>query len=430
MSVPVEIPGYGQAVAGLDWLLLPGLDGKSTEIKQLGRGVDAAWQFVWSVKGIGEEYVAFVSKGEVKKRPAAAASLVHAAIAEDLYLALVDAGEGRLWVFAEKDGVPAKRMDRVGDATDLMGLVKDFLSSLPEPSKAPIYTDKPELFQQLPFPVDIRSFSLEILGHSIKKRDFSKAAFSWYSAAPIGLITFGVVLSILAFGYYAYELQAEETAQREAVQIRQREIAQRKAELATAIKTAINATPPANITIPAYLETLGNIPRLLAGWTLAEVECVGQSCTLTYKAKVFATWAGYMKAKPAEWPEPSFDGDIEKVTQPIPVQFPSIAPRTADTLPQREKVRMDLGNLSQVSKILGLTITLPNAWQHVAGNPAAASPDEQWIPITGAFTATGSAVLLNDLAKRLPETAAVTALSFKLDEKLKFELKGKVYANP
>uniref|UniRef100_UPI0010FA3AC8 type 4b pilus protein PilO2 n=1 Tax=Pseudomonas sp. G(2018) TaxID=2502242 RepID=UPI0010FA3AC8 len=193
MSASVLIPGFGQAIAGLDWLPLPGLDGKSTEIKQLGRGVDAAWQFVWSVKGNEDEYVAFISKGEVKKRPVAASSLVRSAVAEDLYLALVEVEEGRYWAFAVKDGMPAKRMDRVGDATDLMGIVKDFLTSLPEPSKVPIYTDKPELFERLPFPVDVRSFSLEILGHSIKKRDFKKAEFSWYSAAPIGGIAIGVV---------------------------------------------------------------------------------------------------------------------------------------------------------------------------------------------------------------------------------------------
>lgn len=430
MSAAVQIPGFGPAVAGLDWLLLPGLDGKSTEIKQLGRGVDAAWQFVWSVKGNEDEYVAFVSKGEVKRRPVAASVLVRAAVAEDLYLTLVDAGDGRLWVFAVKDGMPAKRMDQVGDAVDLMGMVKDFLTSLPVPSKAPIYTDKPELFELLPFAVDVRPFSLEILGHSIKKRDFSKAAFTWYSAAPIGGIAFGVALVILVCGYYAYQLQAEETSRREAAQIRQRDIAQRKVELATAVSTAINATTSARITVPAYLETTGNIQRLIAGWKLAEVECAGLGCTLTYKAQAFATWAGYMKAKPAAWPMPIFDGDIEKVTQPIPVQIPSFAPRTPDTLPQREKVRMDLGNLAQVSKTLGLTITLPNAWQRVAGNLAVASPDEQWVPMIGDFTVTGSSVLLNDLVKRLPEIADVTTLDFKLDEKLNFELKGKLYANP
>uniref|UniRef100_UPI00148531CA type 4b pilus protein PilO2 n=1 Tax=Pseudomonas sp. G(2018) TaxID=2502242 RepID=UPI00148531CA len=243
-------------------------------------------------------------------------------------------------------------------------------------------------------------------------------------------IAIGVVLVILVCGYYAYQIQAEETARREAAQIRQRDIAQRKLELATAVNTAINARLPARITVPAYLETTSNIPRSLAGWRLAKVECAGPGCTLTYKAQAFATWAGYMKAKPAEWPAPTFDGDIEKVTQPIPVPFPPSAPRAADTLPQREKVRMDLGNLAQVSKTIGLIITLPNAWQRVAGNPAVSSPDEQWVPMLGAFNATGSSVLLSDLVKRLPEVADVTTVTFELNEKLNFDLKGNVYANP
>lgn len=430
MLALVQIPGFGQAAAGLDWLLLPGLDGKSTEVKQLGRGVDAAWQFVWSMKDHEDEYVAFVTKGEMKKRPHAASALVRAAVAEELYLTLVDVGDGRLWVFAVKDGMPVNRMDRVGDATDLMGLVSDFLTSLPDRSKAPIYTDRPELLERLPYTLDVRPFSLEILGHSIKKRDFSKAAFSWHSSAPVGAIAFCAALIVLGIGYYFYEIEAEETARRDAALIRMREIEQRKVELANAVSTAINATAPARIAVPAYLETTDNIKRLIAGWKLSEVDCAGQGCTLTFKAQSFATWAGYLKAKPVEWPAPIFDGDIETVKQPISVQFPPATPRTADGLPQRAKVRLDLGNLAQVSKPLGLTMTLPSSWERVAGKTAETSPDEQWVPLTGSFSANGSAVLLKDLAARLPEIADVANLNFKLDEKLTFELKGKAYANP
>ncbi len=430
MLALVQIPGFGQAAAGLDWLPLPGLDGKSAEIKQLGRGVDAAWQFVWSVKDHEDQYVAFVTKGEMKKRPHAASALVRAAVAEELYLTLVDVGDGRLWVFAVKDGMPVNRMDRVGDASDLMGQVSDFLTSLPDRSKAPIYTDRPELLERLPYTLDVRPFSLEILGHSIKKRDFSKAAFSWHSSAPVGAIAFCVVLIVLGVGYYLYEIEAEEAARRDAAQIRMREVAQRKMELANAVSTAINATVPARVAVPAYLETTDNIQRLLAGWKLSQVDCAGQSCTLTFKAQSFATWAGYLKAKPADWPPPILDGDIETVKQPISVQFPPATPRTADSLPPRANVRLDLGNLAQVSKPLGLTMTLPSSWERVAGKTAETSPDEQWVPLTGSFSANGSAVLLKDLAARLPAIADVANLNFKLDEKLTFELKGKAYANP
>lgn len=427
-ATPVHIPGFGQAVAGLDWLLLADMEGRTTEIKQLGRGVNAAWQFVWSMKGQEDEYVAFVSKGEVKKRPVAAAALVRSAIGDDCYLTLVDIGEGRLWVFAVKDGVPANRVDRVGDPADLMGLVSDFLTTLPEPSKAAIYTDKPELLERLPYSLDVRPFSLEILGHSIKKRDFSKAAFSRHSSVPVGGIVVGVVLAGLVGGYYVYQMQAEAAAQRDAVQIRQRKIAKRKVELTNEVRTAINAAAPARVVMPAYLETMSDVPRLISGWKLGAVECAGRACTLIYKAQAFATWAGYVKAKPAAWPAPTFDGDIEKVTQTIPVQLPQSVSRTADTLPQREKVRNDLGNLAQVSKALGLTLAPPNDWQRVAGKAGRA--DEQWVPMKGTFTATGSAVLLKDLAMRLPDIAGVSRVAFKLDEKLTFDLKGEAYANP
>lgn len=216
MLALVQIPGFGQAVAGLDWLALSGLEGQRTEIKQLGRGVEAAWQYLWSVKGQTDQCVAFVAKGEVKnkKRPVAAAALVRAAIAEDLYLALVDVGDQRLWVFAVKDGIPFKRMDLVGEPGEVMGLVRDFLNTLPEPTKLPIYTDNAALLSVLPYPVDVRPFSLEILAHSIQKRDVSKAAFSRHTSAPI--VQLVVCTGLIAAGcvYYVYQLQAESGAPR------------------------------------------------------------------------------------------------------------------------------------------------------------------------------------------------------------------------
>lgn len=426
--VPVQIPGFGQAVAGLDWLVLPGLDGKGTEVKQLGRGVNAAWQYIWTVKNKEDEYVAFVSKGEIKERPVAAAVLVRAAIQDETYLALVDVGEARLWIFAVKDSMPVSRMDRVAEAADLRGLVRDFLTSLPDPSKVPIYTDRPALLEKLPFGLDVRPFSLEILGHSLKKRDFSKAAFSRHTSVSTGGILIGVVLASMAGGYYLYQLQAEATARSDAMQIRQREITKRKSELASAVNTAINSAAPARVIVPIYLDALRRSPLLVSGWRLSDVVCQGQGCTLTYKGQAFATWNGYMKAKPSDWLAPKLDADIQKIVQPLPVLLPSITPRTPSELPTRDKVQLDLGNLAQVSKQVGLTITPQNSWERVAGQSG--TVDDQWVPLKSSFSATGSAVLLNDLAARLPEVAGMTHVFIKVDEKITFEMKGQVYANP
>jgi hypothetical protein len=427
-AIPVPIAGFGEAVAGLDWLELPGLDGKSTELKQLGRGVNAAWQFLWRAKGNDSEYVAFISKGEFKKRPVAAAALVRAAVTDDTYLTLVDLGEGRLWAFAVSDGVPVNRMDRVADAIELMGQVRDFLTSLPDPTRAPVYSDRPELFETLPYDLDIRPFSLEILRHSIKKRDFTRAAFARHSSIPIaGIVAVGL-MATLAGGYAYYQDQADGQARRHEAQARRREIAKRKAELATEVRAAINAAPAARIAVPAYMNTLRDVPASVSGWRLSEVECEGSGCTLTYKAQAFATWDGYLKAKPAAWPAPSLDGDIQRVDQTVPVHLPSVAPRVANTLAQREKVRLVLGNLAQVSKPLGLTVTLQSGWEPVAQRTAGVN--DQWVPVKTGFGATGTAVLLKDLAMRLPDDAGVRSVAFKLDEKITFDLKGEAYANP
>jgi hypothetical protein len=427
-AIPVPVAGFGEAVAGLDWLELPGLDGKSTEVKQLGRGVNAAWQYIWSVKGQDSEYVAFISKGEFKKRPVAAALLVRAAVSEDTYLTLVDLGEGRLWAFAMSGGMPVNRMDRVADAIELMGQVRDFLTSLPDPSKAPIYTDKPELFETLPYGLDIRPFSLEILRHSIKKRDFSKAAFARHSSIPVaGILAVGLIAAV-AGGYAYYQDKADNEARRHEAQARRREIAKRKAELANQVGAAINAAPAARVAVPAYVNTLRDVPALISGWRLSNAECEGSGCTLTYKAQAFATWDGYLKAKPAGWPAPSLDGDIQRVDQSVPVHLPSNAPRVANALAGREKIRLVLGNLAQVAKPVGLTVTLQSGWEPVV--PKVSGLDDQWVPLKTGFGATGNAVLLEDFAMRLPDDAGVRGVSFKLDEKITFELKGEAYANP
>lgn len=437
-AILVQVPDLGQAVVGLDWLLLSDLDGKSAEIKRLARGVNAKWQYIWSSKDKEDEYIGFVSKGEVKKTPVAAGPLVRAAVSDDTYLSLVDIGEGRLWLFAVKGGLPAKRadgvgdaMDRVGDAIELMALVRDFLTGLPDPAKAPIYTDQPRLFEGLPWKLDVRQFSLEILGHSVKKKDFKKAKFSRHTSLPIGWILVGVLLTAVAGGVWAYFDHQAQADRKNAAQTRKRELAKRKEELASAVSAGINAAPAAQVLVPAYLDALRDVPRLVAGWRLASIACQGQGCTLTYKAQSFATWQGYMKSKPAQWPAPMLDSNIEKVEQTIPVSLPATTPRTTADLPQREAMQLELGNLAQVSKLIGLTITFTGGTQRVAARKEDARKiDSQWVPVKYAFGAGGSAVLLKDLAKRLPAYVGVTTLDLKLDEKLSFDLKGEAYANP
>lgn len=432
MLAMVQIPGFGTAAAGLDWLELPGMDGKRTEIQQLGRTVDAAWQYVWAVKGAEHEYVAFVTKSESKSRPVAAGALAQVAIAEDLYLALVDLGDERFWLFATVGGLPHARMDLVGEVGEVLGLARDFLNTVQSAAEVPIYTDKAELFESLPYAseLDIRPFSLEILAHSIQKRDYAKAKFNRYTTAPVLQLVMVSVVVCFAIGYYFYQVQAEETALRDAVLVRERAIAQRKAELDSAVKAALNSDAQARIAVPAYLDATRSLKNLVGGWKLVALECSGPGCTLTYEAQAFATWASYLKNKPSEWPEPIFDGDIEKVTQPIPVNLPTQVQREAAQLPKRDEVRLEIGNLAQVSKVLGLTLTLPSSWKRVAGNQLQTTPEEQWVPVTGDFNVTGPAALLRDIASRLPVSCDITSVNIRLTDTQTFELRGKAYANP
>lgn len=437
MLALIEVSGFGQVIAGLDWLSLSGLESKRAEIVQLGRSVDAVWEYVWTVKGdAGREEqtrVALLSKRDSRKKPVAAASLVHAAIAEDdcvVLIGLVDEqDEPRYWLLAIEQGLPVIRMDLVGSAGEVINALKDYLNRLEGHADLPVYSDQVQLLDGLHYTLNVRQFSLGILAHSINKRDVNKATFRRHTSLPVIPILVCVGLVLGGFAYMLMQQLAEEAARRDAALLRAKAIEQRKEDLANAVSTALNSTVPASVAVRAYLEVAGKVKRSMEGWKLGTVECARDTCTLTWKAQAFGTWAGYLKAKPADWPPPIFDNDIEKVIQQLPVQLPIYPHREAGSLPARDEVRLQLGNLAQVSKNLGLALSVPPSWVRVAGNPALNSPEEQWVPLAGDFAGSGAAVLLEDLARRLPATCDVASVTFKL-ETTTFELKGKAYANP
>lgn len=439
MLAVIEVPGIGQAIAGLDWLTPQGLDSRRTEIVQFGRGVQADWEYVWTEKDDHDREeqvrVAMLSRRDSRRKPVAAAALVNSAIADDTYVILIgladDQDEQRYWLLAVERNLPVTRMDLVGSASEVTNALKDYLNRQEALDDLPLYSDQVELVAQVEIrQLSIRQFSLGILAHSVKKRDLAKARFNRHTSLPVIPI---VACAALIFGVGAYwliQVQAEDAARRDAAIQRAKAIELRKQELAIAVSTALNSALPAPIAVSAFLNTVSDLKRLMDGWQLREVECALDTCTLVWRAQAFATWDGYLKAKPVEWPAPVFDNDIEKVTQPLPVQLAAYKERTVDDLPGRDEVRQGLGNLAQRSKNLGLALSVPASWQRVAGNPALNSPDERWVPVAGDFTASGTTALLEGLASRLPSTADVVSVTFKLEPTLMFELKGKAYANP
>jgi len=224
----LDVPGYGQAIAGLDWLTLDGLESQGTEIRQLARSSNAAWQILWPAPvDEHEKRIAFVTKAESKAKPRSAAVLLTAAIPDSTFLSLITLDDpDSFWVFALAKGMPAKRMDFVGTVHDAMNLVRDFLTSQPSSQDLPVYTDQPELFLELPNRMDLRSMSVEILSHSIESQDYVKAAFKRYSPVSLPLVATVSFLAVAVAGYLVNDAHVQVQRKRDAAQARAQEQAQ------------------------------------------------------------------------------------------------------------------------------------------------------------------------------------------------------------
>lgn len=436
---PIRVPGVGEAVAGLDWIELPGVDTHGVEMRQFARSANAQWQFAWKLAGKATPLVAFIPDGVAKKAPVAAAALVHAAIPdEQTCITLIDLqsddSEGdtgtsiKYWLFATVEGVPAKRMDFVGNANDIRSLILDFLSHLTDREGVAVYTDLDELFDTLPYRFDIRPFSLDILRHSLTKKDYSRARFERYRPVSLKVTGLLVLAALGGLGYLLAQEEIEQIQRREAAQARQREIARKTAELAKAIEAGINAAPPATAALPAYSKALQDLPLLISGWRLQDIDCKAGACTLTFKAQPLATWRGYLLAKPSAWPAPVFAGETSTVVQEVPVEIAPGERRAAAALPTREAVRYAMGNLAQVIAPVGMQLVQQNSWERVAAQGQ--QNDGLSIPMRSTFTVTGAASLFGDIATKLPASAGITSIQIKLAEKSTFEMKGETYARP
>lgn len=436
---PIRVPGVGEALAGLDWIELPGVDSHGTEIRQFARSANAQWQFAWRLAGKATPFVAFVPQGMTKKTPVAAAALVNAAIPDEpTRITLIDLQEPgdeedepsaglKYWVFATVDGVPAKRMDFVGNANDIRTHILDFLSTREDKEGLAVYTNLGELLDTLPYRFDVRPFDFEILRHSLSKKEYSRARFDRYR--PVSLKVTGILVlgALAAVGYLLAQDEIEQMQRRDAAQARQREIERKTAELAQAVDAGINAAPPAAAALPAYAQALQALPLQLSGWRLQDIDCKAGACTLTFKAQALATWRGYMLAKPATWPAPTFT-ETATVIQELPVEIAQGERRAAAALSTREAVRYAMGNLAQVVAPVGLQLGLQPTWERVAAQGQ--QGDGLSIPMRTTFTLAGPAVLLGDMATKLPAAAGITSVQIKLDEKPTFEIRGEAYARP
>lgn len=426
----LDVPGYGQAIAGLDWLTLDGLESQGTEIRQLARSSNAAWQILWPAPvDEHEKRIAFVTKAESKAKPRSAAVLLTAAIPDSTFLSLITLDDpDSFWVFALAKGMPAKRMDFVGSVHDAMNLVRDFLTSQPSSQDLPVYTDQPELFLELPNRMDLRSMSVEILSHSIESQDYVKAAFKRYSPVSLPLVITVSLLAAAVVGYLVNDAHVQVQRKRDAAQARAQEQAQNLARLQQAIDAGINLAMPIDV-LQEYTDSLHKLPVAIGGWRLAGVVCQASQCMARYSAQPLATWLSYSQLKPAQWPEPELGSDIDQIEQPIPVALAHTSPRKLEQLQLRSRLNFEIGNLAQVARLVGVSLETPSSWESVTPATGPGAETVQ-VPVRASFSATGPAYLLRDFARRLPPTIGITEVSFSLKDTTTFALKGEAYARP
>lgn len=433
----LEVPGHGQAIAGLDWLSLDGVENRQAELRQLARSANAAWQCIWSDADANsglraaflEQKIAFLSKADCRARPYAAAILLRNSLPDRTFLSLLALNEpDTFWVFALIDGMPAKRMDFVGGLHEAMSLVRDFISSQDKSSDLPVYTDQPELLIDLPYRMDLRSMSLEVLSHTIEKKDFSQSRFSRYVPISVTAVAVAALAVLSIAGYLVYDANASAQRVRESKLREAQQRAQRLEKLERDIESAINAAIPRK-ELEAYTKVIYGLPPSIAGWRISSVYCEYANCKLTLKAQPLATWHGYLQAKPEDWALPAFGADTNLIEQPIQIATEKNKDRTAKGLPRSSAVTFGIGNLAQLSKTINLNLTPPDKWEPVT-SPAGPGTEHIPIPVHAGFKANGPAILFRDFSTHLPETADIKNFTYTVGDVSTFSMEGEAYALP
>jgi hypothetical protein len=430
----INVPEIGVINGGFDWKQVSSLESFSSELNRLASSEDPSWYA--SIKSDDDEaMVAFAQKAKFKKTPISGVSILRNVLKDDKsFISLIALDEDRYWLLYLEEGVPycsaiSQSTDYIADdAGDVLVFLRNILSSK-KAASVPIYSDCRELLEEINLELDIRDFSLEYLSESLKaaKTKIEKYKFSRYSRLPVIKISIGVLLlSLLGGGLWYWQDSSSKDLEAQKRQ-RQAEIRRSKQELAQQVDAAINATPHAKKVLPLYMSGIGTAPPLISGWALSAMNCERNSCMLTYKAKSFATWRGYLDAKPKKWPEPIFGVDTTVVYQPLGIDVPEIPPRTVQELSPKSNAVMDIGNLSQIVKEVGVDLKMLGEPTRVAGNGL--GPDA-WIPYVLRFTVSGPGHLASALMQRLPDGSGLKNLDFKVADVVTFEMTGEVYANP
>ncbi|PRP68501.1 hypothetical protein BUE93_22130 [Chromobacterium amazonense] len=406
---------------GLDWLPLNGFGSRSSEARQLGRGKQARWQMLLTSREV--HHVAFARKSDSRTAPVCGAVLALRALGAGNY-AVVCAVGAEFWMLGVVDGELVARFDIVGDRQTVTGAIEEFFSS-EQLEKRVLYSDSEE-WGTLLGEGEVRKFSLDILSHSVTKKDLRAARFSPYSSVPVGaVVSLLAVLMLLASGYFYLDYQEAQTKQRQAAAAK-KAAAERLAALKKQISATLTEKPTISIGLKNAMAIVGQAPMLISGWKLGGAMCDTTQCQLTYKASELATWDGYISKKPAAWPNPSFGDDIQTVTQIIPMQQPAMTDRES-RLPTGYDAKYQIGNLAQRARQVGLVVSMESSTTAIV----AAEGLGLSVPTKTGLKITGPAPLAISIASRVPDYAAFHSVTFNNSvDKTKFELIGAFYAKP
>lgn len=429
----VSVPGIGDIDLGLDWMLIESLDSQKAEIKRLAATAEASWYtklYADESDKTSEFCVAFASRSDYKKPPVAAAKLLRKAIADEQnFICLIKIDEDKYWFIGFYDGLPLRgnpkiSSDYVSDRNGVLSIAKDFIADRLA-RDLPVFTDCPEIFEGLPFDLDFRNFSLEVFFEYITKKDFKKAKFGTYTTVPwIPIVVF--VLAAAGGAYWYLDSEANKTQDLAKIQReRQQQEFERKRQLASSISNAINSSPSASQYVPAYLRALHSVPRFVSGWELKKIQCSGASCNLTFDAGSFATWDGYLQSRPSHWSDPTLTTNIDIIEQSIDVELPEVEKRVTEDLVNNSELMMYLGNLSQVSRQIGVNFTISSM-----PVPVVSGASGSWIPSRGNYSASGNAEYLEGLSRRLPKDVGVNEIAFDFGDVIKFDMSGEFYGRP
>lgn len=417
MSASVEYDG-NHIVFGLQWRMLPGVDGEKGEIRRAAKETEAHQYIVLRTQsgvccGFSEEK----PQGNISAYAAAAVFARNCEAANALLLQEIGGGMNAL--IAIKNSIPVPGMDMVGSREKLVARARDYIQDEGGEGGVVIFGDCTEYFH------DVQPFEFNGLR-------YDPADGFVLAKVPGGASTGKLIIAVISFaaaGWYAYGQFKDVITPEPAPAHQQQQVDPVAAYLAeVSAKLAEEHKVPAATTAVGYIAAMGKMTLAKAGWELMKVTCSSGACTVEWKRK-FGTNIDFAGVSEAPTASLVFSDDGAKISEPVkvaPVQTPAEFSAAIDHLPKLGDFRLSTGSLLQRYTQIGLSPQLQ------APQPFASSQIPPNLPGGGVWSATwsisGDYGLAADALSRLPGNMNLLQLTVTFNNnKLQFEARGNYY---